>query len=333
MRETRGAYRDLRPAGWAFMAGLVALAVAITSLAPRASAQTTAPTGADLSVTLVEAADPVAPGAATTLTAQISNSGPTPSTGGHLIALIDPTATFLGSTPAVCSHDDGLVYCAFTALAVGASTSIVLSITAPQQGPMLTAAILEPNDVDPDATDDVWSEDTEIATQPAPVPQPQVFTLRATDDAFVKSTLPTRNFGSLTTLETDSDPRKVILMKFDLTGIGSITSAKLRLRATDGSPEGGVVYSSDSSNWSESTVTYRSRPRWGTSPGPAFGAVTAGSDYEVDVTSLVGPGGLVTLFVLTSSTDQAVFSSDEGAFPPQLIVTTTPQAASPRAGR
>ncbi len=315
------------------MAGLLALAVAITSLAPRASAQTTVPTGADLSVTLVEAADPIAPGATTSLTARISNDGPAPSAGGHLIALIDPTATFVGATPAVCSHDDGLVYCAFPAVAVGASTSIVLSVTSPQQGPMLTAAILELKDIDPDATDDVWTEDTEIATQPAPVPEPTVIALRPTDDAFVKSTLPNRNFGNLATLETDADPRKVILMKFDLTGIGSIATAKLRLAATDGSPEGGVVYGSDSSSWSESTVTYRSRPRWGTSPGPAFGAVVAGSNYEVDVTPLVAQGGQVTLFVLTSSTDQADFSSDEGAFPPQLIVTTAAPTASPRTGR
>jgi hypothetical protein len=337
MQVKRGAYRDLRPAGWVFMAGLVALAVAITSLAPTATAQTTTPTGADLSVMLVEAADPVGPGASTSVAATISNSGSVASTGGHLVVMVDPSAVFTSAAPSVCSHDSGLVYCAFSGLAQGATTTITLFMTAPQQGPMLTGAILEPNEVDPDGSNDVWTEDTEIssgpAPEPTPEPAPESIVLRASDDSFVKSTLPNRNFGGLTTLETDADPRKVILMKFDLSGVSSVASAKLRMFAVDGSPDGGAVYGSDSSNWSEATVTYRSRPRWGSTPGPSFGPVAAGSFYEVDVTDLVNGGGPVTLFVLTSSSDQADYSSDEGASPPQLIVTAATQAASRRAGR
>src|SRR5690606_29042258 len=68
------------------------------------------------------------------------------------------------------------------------------------------------------------------------------------------------NFGSSSTLESDTSPMTESYIKFRIPELkGKITGAKLRLYVTNKSKQGPTIAVA-ASNWSESTVTYNSRP-------------------------------------------------------------------------
>jgi hypothetical protein len=77
------------------------------------------------------------------------------------------------------------------------------------------------------------------------------------------------------------------------------------------------------SSWSESTVTWASAPAFDPAIVASLGSVSAGSWYEIDVTTLVTGDGEVSLRVASTNSNGADYTSKEGAagFAPQLIVT------------
>ena len=155
---------------------------------------------------------------------------------------------------------------------------------------------------------------------------PQVLSFAASHDTFVRSDLPTSNYGSDTEIEVDNDPIKHTLLKFPVTGVGarSVVRATLRLYNTNYSGRGGGdVRRTTSSTWSESTVTYATAPGHDATITGSFGRVDPGNWYEVDVTPLVSGDGTVSLKLTSPSTDGANYSSSEGpaGFGPELRVT------------
>jgi hypothetical protein len=102
--------------------------------------------------------------------------------------------------------------------------------------------------------------------------------------------------------------------------VGAVT---LRLFCTDASPDGGTVYPT-SSGWEESTLT------WGTQPaatGAAIqdvGAVAAGTWVDIDLTGSITGNGTYSFLISDGNTNSALFSSREGANPPQLRITQGP---------
>ena len=141
-------------------------------------------------------------------------------------------------------------------------------------------------------------------------------------DASIDGTEPGRNAGSASELETDDEPNKDFLLKFDLSGIDGyvVTSARLRLRAVDDSGVGGDVYLTASS-WVEATVSWDSAPPPHGPPIASLGSVSSGSTYEVDVTPVVATDGALSFRVASSSRDGADYASREGTHPPELVVT------------
>ena len=86
---------------------------------------------------------------------------------------------------------------------------------------------------------------------------------------------------------------------------------------------GGLVFPT-SGSWAENTLTWNNRPA---ATGPqigALGAVTANTWVEVDVTSALGAPGPVNFLWISSSSDSALYSSREGAQPPELVLATGP---------
>jgi chitodextrinase len=161
------------------------------------------------------------------------------------------------------------------------------------------------------------------------LPGIQTLTFIPTGDASIYSDTPSANFGSAAALETDASPIKNSLMKFSVSGVGtgSVVSAKLRVHCVDTSAgSGGEFRRVSDTSWNESTVT------WGTAPGAdsaiigSLGPVSAGTSYQVDVSSLVTGDGTVGLRVSSPSTDGVDYSSKEGSFPPELVVTIQTQA-------
>ncbi|WP_194798302.1 MULTISPECIES: DNRLRE domain-containing protein [Myxococcaceae] len=150
-------------------------------------------------------------------------------------------------------------------------------------------------------------------------------TFGATADARVEAGAPTTNFGTSSTLMADLSPQSESLLRFSVTNVsGRVTRATLRLYATDGSADGPRLFLT-AGGWSESTVTWNTRPAPSGAALGDKGAVSSGSWMEYDVTSAVkGNGELNFLLVATSSdgTDVASRQAGTSSQRPQLVVVS-----------
>ena len=175
-------------------------------------------------------------------------------------------------------------------------------------------------------------------------------TFAASDDTYVQASSPTVTAGNATTLQVDNSPVKNILLKFNVSGLvgKQVTGARLRLHDTDPSPNGGAFFQTVTSSWSEGTATWDNAPATSGSAVASLGPVSAGTWYEVDLSSVVTGDGAVSLRITSPSSDGANYASSEGTtgLGPQLIVSylasgdtarpTAPSglaATSPSAGR
>ena len=158
------------------------------------------------------------------------------------------------------------------------------------------------------------------------VPQAATLTFGPDADASLYAGSPTTNYGASVKLETDNSPVKQYLIRFTVSGVGTrtVTGATLRLSCIDSSPSGGVFTVAASNDWIESTVNYTTAPASGATVA-TLGKVVAGTNYVVDLSSLVHGDGTYTLRILTANADGADFASKEGAIGsrPQLTVTTS----------
>lgn len=147
-------------------------------------------------------------------------------------------------------------------------------------------------------------------------------------DATVKVKSPSSNYGSAPSLEVDNSPVKDVLLRFTVTGVGqgTVTSAKLRLYCLDPSTSGGTFRRVDDHTWSEDTVTWDSAPAADPVPVASLGGVSAGSWYEVDLTSLITGDGTFDLRISSDSSNGADYASKEGlgGSPPTLVVAYQP---------
>jgi trimeric autotransporter adhesin len=149
-------------------------------------------------------------------------------------------------------------------------------------------------------------------------------TLQPAADAYVQSGSPTKNYGTQTSLRLRAgSPLYTSYVTFDLSAVtGTVTSAQLRLFATDASPDGGRVFGVPAASWTESGITFDNAPALTEPALGSLGATTVGSWAQLDVTSAVHAGSRVSFGLSTASTNSAYYSSKEGANPPQLVVTT-----------
>jgi chitodextrinase len=160
-----------------------------------------------------------------------------------------------------------------------------------------------------------------VITTPA---APTLLVFAPTADAYVNATAPSSNFGSVTSIHVDNDPVKHFLVKFTVSGIAgrTVTSAKLRLYCVDPATLGGDFRRLPDTSWSESTLTWNNAPAAEASSFASLGAVATGSWYEVNV-PFITADGTYAIRVTSTSTNGADYSSKEGAFPPQLVLTVS----------
>jgi hypothetical protein len=142
------------------------------------------------------------------------------------------------------------------------------------------------------------------------------------------------NFGTATILAVKNSStgfNRRAFLKFDLSGVSSVSSAKLRLFGNFGGASGStipvLVHSVTNTSWSETGITWNNQPGIG---GPlASVSVGTGAQYwEWDVTAYIksqtsAGNSLVTLEVQTDTNNSAVttFNSREAAAnPPQLVI-------------
>ena len=159
----------------------------------------------------------------------------------------------------------------------------------------------------------------QVGTGP-PITTPVTFT--ATADAPVKSSSPTKNYGTLVDLRTRSgDPAYSSYIRFDPAGLsGAPAKAVLRLYVSDASKAAGVIARTGTA-WAEGTITFTNAPA---PVGPALatlGKTVLGTWVEIDVTSAVTGNGPVAFLLSGTTTDSAIFASRETTTKPQLVVT------------
>jgi acid phosphatase type 7 len=186
--------------------------------------------------------------------------------------------------------------------------------------------------------------------------------LTPTADGYVDSTAANSNFAGSTQLRIDGSPVVRTYLRFDLRGLsGSVTSAHLELFAESPSGIGYMVSRTDGTSWSESSLTWNSKPDVGSAIGNSE-AFSANTWTQVDVTSAVTAGGFVDFAVDSRNTTAIKFASDDstggsaeakpgrddehdaadaadpaGSLAPQLVVTicggaTAAPTESPTAG-
>jgi chitodextrinase len=161
-----------------------------------------------------------------------------------------------------------------------------------------------------------------VITTPA---APTLLVFAPTADAYVDATLPTSNFGSVTSIHVDNSPVKHFLIKFTVSGVAgrTVTSAKLRLYCVDPATAGGDFRRLLDTGWSESTLNWNNAPASEPSSFASLGTVAIGTWYEVTVPFITGDG-TYAIRASSTSTNGADYSSKEGAFAPQLTVSVSP---------
>lgn len=154
---------------------------------------------------------------------------------------------------------------------------------------------------------------------------PPTVTVSVTDDATVKSTSPTNNYGTADYLRLRSgSPEWSSFLRFDVAGLPNPpTRATLRLWVTDGSNDGMDVFAVDP-GWSEGAITFATAPSTSGAPIVTSPTLDTNTWIEVDVTAAVTGNGPVAFGLRPRSSNSAYFDSREGTFPPQLVIETAP---------
>jgi PKD repeat protein len=150
-------------------------------------------------------------------------------------------------------------------------------------------------------------------------------------DGDVASGSPTKNYGTTTTLRVrlSSDPTtsstNYSYLNYTVSGItGPVVSAKLRMLPSDGSPDSGSVYAVDS-GWTETGLTWSTAPAIGDTPlaGPSTATVGAWKEWDLGAATVPGDG-TYAFGVKSANSNTAIYSSRQGANPPQLVLTFGP---------
>ncbi len=156
-------------------------------------------------------------------------------------------------------------------------------------------------------------------------PSPPTLTFTPTDDAFVRESSPTSNYGSSATLQIDGDPVNHSLITFNVIGVGSnqIANATLRLYNSNSATKGGDFYQIINPSWDEDTVTWNNAPSEDPTLLTSLGSVSPDNWYDVDITSIVTGDGLVGVKIISTHANGAYYHSKENSSSPELVINLT----------
>ncbi|MHC6229002.1 Ig-like domain-containing protein [Arthrobacter sp. MMS24-T111] len=157
---------------------------------------------------------------------------------------------------------------------------------------------------------------------------PQTVTLTATADTYASGGAAGTNYGTSTLLGVDNSPAEVTYLKFDLSPYAgkNLQGATLQLRsAGSGSTGTQNVKLVVDDNWTETGLTFNSRPALGSSVG-TFGPTVTNTNYNISlaVNGLAGElGQQLSLGLDTASSDGLDLNSKEAGptVAPKLVLT------------
>jgi hypothetical protein len=147
-----------------------------------------------------------------------------------------------------------------------------------------------------------------------------------TDDSYVYESNALTNYGSDTFMyvKTDVGKNRNAYLKFDISSVPSVSSAKLRIYGNASAATTLTAYQT-SDSWSESSLTWTNKTAIGSSSG-SIPMNTVNKYYEIDVTSYVqsqATGDKVVSFVLKESAGKytTINSSENSTNKPELVIT------------
>jgi hypothetical protein len=157
---------------------------------------------------------------------------------------------------------------------------------------------------------------------------------RALHDAQVKSTSPATNYGQLAELRVRApSPEYRSYTQFVVDGIaGTVLTAKLRMYVTEASDSGGAVHAvantfrGTSTLWTEDALTWDNAPTIAQAAMDSLGSVDTTSWVEFNVKPAITGHGTYSFALRSGSANSAIYSSDEGAHPPELVLTIQPSS-------
>lgn len=168
-------------------------------------------------------------------------------------------------------------------------------------------------------------------------------TRSAVDDAYVRDSATSTNYGSASQLEVKKSStgyNREAYLRFDVSNISNLTSAKLRVFGRLSQAATGVATAAygAATNWSEGALTWNTRPATltGALASQTIGS-TSGQWYEFDVTQFVAQqraaGATHVAFALKNTggnSSYTIFNSDEAAGDkPQLVLVTNGEPPPP----
>lgn len=166
-----------------------------------------------------------------------------------------------------------------------------------------------------------------LITVSDPAPGGETRTFVATDDAYVASDAATANTGAANNLRARTSGSKVLqtYLKFTVSGVGAASDATIRLHVVDASNRGGDLFLVTDSSWTESNITWSSKPPASGTVLDSAGPVAKGAWVEWDVSDVVTGNGTYSFVLVSPSSDVVRFVSSEGAVAnrPQLVVTSS----------
>ena len=97
----------------------------------------------------------------------------------------------------------------------------------------------------------------------------------------------------------------------------------MRLYNVNESSSGGDFYQVINPSWDESTVTWNNAPNEESTLLASLGEVSSGNWYDINITSIVQGDGLVSVKIISTSSNGALYNSKEGTIIhiPQLVVS------------
>jgi hypothetical protein len=144
-----------------------------------------------------------------------------------------------------------------------------------------------------------------------------------TDDATVIKGGENKNFGREPELKIDSDPgEKKSYLRFDFSrvNVAAIQKATLRLFAVNSAPFGGSFMKITNNDWREDTLTWSNAP-------PVDGAflgtipdIVENKWYEMDITSAITESGPLSICIIGSHDQIAMYSSKDGLHSPEITL-------------
>jgi hypothetical protein len=173
--------------------------------------------------------------------------------------------------------------------------------------------------------------DTPTPTPTAPTTGNQSFTFTPVADAYVDSSNPTVNRGTLTTIRIDGSPIVNSYIRFDVSGLsGPITQVKLLIHANSSGNQGIRIMSVADNTWGETTINYNNAPPMGNLLATST-AFSSGTWVTLDVTAYITGNGIFSFGVTDpNATAISMAARESGANAEQLVVSTS-DSTSPTA--